>query len=437
MSTSISAVALSKRYRLSHRSEQTYGSLRESLSAWAGRTLGRLAGREPQLGARAGEEEFWALKNVNFEVEPGERLGIVGRNGAGKSTLLKILSRITDPTEGRIAIRGRVSSLLEVGTGFHPELTGRENIFLNGTILGMNSREIRKKFDQIVAFAEIERFLDTPVKRYSSGMYVRLAFGVAAHLEPDILIVDEVLAVGDAQFQRRCLGRMKELSGDGRTVIFVTHNMDALLTLCDRGLVLDRGTVSYDGSAEAARDHYMQTMSAMKYSTTSHSGRGGSGGATIRDVWLEDGTGNRIGSTTRARSIGVCMDIELDGNLVNRDDVDFAVGIDTEDGRRLHTILSSWSDRAVRATSSRTVIVCDFREMPLVPAKYLVSASVIFHGDTLDSIQHCTAFDVLPTPTAVHPDRGRDFGPLDLSCNFRERKFDASAEHGQRGGSLR
>ena len=384
---------------------------------------------------RGSEEEFWALRDVSFEVGAGERLGIVGRNGAGKSTLLKILSRITDPTEGRIAICGRVSSLLEVGTGFHPELTGRENIYLNGTILGMSSREIRKKFDQIVAFAEIERFLDTPVKRYSSGMYVRLAFGVAAHLEPDILIVDEVLAVGDAQFQRRCLGRMKELSGDGRTVIFVTHNMDALLTLCDRGLVLDRGSISYDGSAEAARDHYMQSMAAMRYSTTSHSGRGGSGGATIRDVWVEDGSGNRIGSTTRARTMDVCMDIELDGTLVNRDDLDFAVGIDTEDGRRLHTILSSWSDRNVHASSNRTIIVCEFPEMPLVPGRYLVSTSVIFHGDTLDSIQHCTAFDVVPIATSVHPDRRREFGPLDLSCKFRERRAGRAVDHGQGGGS--
>src|SRR6185295_2097393 len=190
--------------------------------------------------AQAGQtsEEFWALKDVSFEIRRGEVLGIIGRNGAGKSTMLKILSRITEPTSGRIGIRGRVASLLEVGTGFHPELTGRENIFLNGAILGMSRAEITAKFDEIVAFAEVERFLDTPVKRYSSGMYVRLAFAVAAHLEPEILIVDEVLAVGDAQFQKKCLGKMGEVSRTGRTILFVSHNLTAIRTLCQRCILL-------------------------------------------------------------------------------------------------------------------------------------------------------------------------------------------------------
>ena len=189
-------------------------------------------------------EEFWALKDVSFEVKQGEVLGIIGRNGAGKSTLLKILSRITEPTEGRVSLRGRVASLLEVGTGFHPELTGRENIFLNGAILGMTQREIRKKFDEIVAFAEVEKFLDTPVKHYSSGMYVRLAFAVAAHLEPEILVVDEVLAVGDAEFQKKCLGKMDEVSRrEGRTVLFVSHNMGVISNLCSLAIWLDAGQV--------------------------------------------------------------------------------------------------------------------------------------------------------------------------------------------------
>ena len=208
--------------------------------------------------SHATREEFWALKDVSFEVKQGEVVGIIGRNGAGKSTLLKILSRITEPTSGRVRIKGRVASLLEVGTGFHPELTGRENIFLNGAILGMAKAEIRRKFDEIVAFSEIEKFLDTPVKRYSSGMYVRLAFAVAAHLEPEILIVDEVLAVGDAQFQKKCLGKIQSVAArEGRTVLFVSHNMAAVRGLCHRSLLLENGRLIHDGSTDMVMAKYL------------------------------------------------------------------------------------------------------------------------------------------------------------------------------------
>ncbi|MFM6781386.1 MAG: ABC transporter ATP-binding protein, partial [Dolichospermum sp.] len=202
-------------------------------------------------------EEFWALKDVSFEIKQGDRVGIIGRNGAGKSTLLKILSRITEPTKGSIKIKGRVASLLEVGTGFHPELTGRENIFLNGAILGMGKEEIKRKFDEIVAFAEVEKFLDTPVKRYSSGMYVRLAFAVAAHLEPEILIVDEVLAVGDAAFQKKCLGKMEDVGKEGRTVIFVSHQMATVTTLCQRAIWLINGKVHQEGNADWITSKYL------------------------------------------------------------------------------------------------------------------------------------------------------------------------------------
>jgi lipopolysaccharide transport system ATP-binding protein len=214
--------------------------------------------RGQRNGAREEPQEYWALRDVSFEVNQGEVVGIVGRNGAGKSTLLKILSRITEPTRGRIEIDGRVASLLEVGTGFHPELTGRENIFLNGAILGMSRLEIKRKFDEIVAFSEIEQFLDTPVKRYSSGMYVRLAFAVAAHLEPEILIVDEVLAVGDAQFQKKCMGKMDEVSKkDGRTVLFVSHNMGAVANICSSGILMDRGKHTFRGPALQTVDAYL------------------------------------------------------------------------------------------------------------------------------------------------------------------------------------
>ncbi len=207
------------------------------------------------------KETFWALKDISLEVKHGEVVGIIGRNGAGKSTLLKILSRITEPTEGRIELYGRVGSLLEVGTGFHPELTGRENIYMNGVILGMRKAEIDRKFDEIVAFSEIEQFIDTPVKHYSSGMSVRLAFAVAAHLEPEILVIDEVLAVGDVAFQRKCLGKMNDVAGEGRTVLFVSHNMSAINNLCTRGVVLERGQLLYDGKVEEAVANYLYLMS--------------------------------------------------------------------------------------------------------------------------------------------------------------------------------
>lgn len=237
---------LGKRYVIGHQVQ--HDTLRDAI-------MHRL--RRGRAGdARPAQEDFWALRDVGFEVKAGEVIGIVGANGAGKSTLLKILSRITEPTTGRVTLRGRVASLLEVGTGFHPELSGRENIFLNGAILGMSRAEIRRKFDEIVAFAEIERFLDTPVKRYSSGMYVRLAFAVAAHLDPEILIVDEVLAVGDAQFQAKCLGKMNQVASGGRTVLFVSHNLGAMLELCQTGLLLKAGRMISRGPIrDVVRDY--------------------------------------------------------------------------------------------------------------------------------------------------------------------------------------
>jgi len=251
---------LSKKYLIRHRQRERYTALRDVMASGVKKFGKRLlspftSGSSAYVDSK---EEFYALKDIGLEVRRGERIGIIGRNGAGKSTLLKILSRITEPTTGRIEIKGRVASLLEVGTGFHPELTGRENIFLNGAILGMTKAEIKKKFDEIVEFSEIEKFLDTPVKHFSSGMYVRLAFAVAAHLEPEILIVDEVLAVGDAQFQKKCLGKMEEVSAkEGRTVLFVSHNMNAVSSLCSRGIVFVSGTLQFEGDASSAISNYL------------------------------------------------------------------------------------------------------------------------------------------------------------------------------------
>lgn len=256
---------VSKMYRLGNVST---GTISHDLNRWWHKVRGK---EDPYTkiaeanarDARGSSEYVWSLRDINFNVKQGEILGIVGRNGAGKSTLLKILSRVTGPTTGSIKMRGRVASLLEVGTGFHPELTGRENVFLNGAILGMTKNEIKRKFDEIVDFSGVERYIDTPVKRYSSGMYVRLAFGVAAHLEPEILIIDEVLAVGDAEFQKKCLGKMKDVSDkEGRTVLFVSHNMMAVKTLCNSGLLLNKGNIEFTGSASETVEYYTRTNSA-------------------------------------------------------------------------------------------------------------------------------------------------------------------------------
>lgn len=275
----ITTERLGKRYRLRHQAAP-YATLRESLAATARRFVTRAA-------PAATAEDFWALDDVSFEVRQGDVVGVIGRNGAGKSTLLKILSRITEPTTGRITLGGRVASLLEVGTGFHPELTGRENIFLNGAILGMTKAEIRKKFDEIVAFAEVDQFLDTPVKHYSSGMYVRLAFAVAAHLEPEILVVDEVLAVGDAQFQKKCLGKMQQLSaGGGHTVLFVSHNIAAVAALCGSALLLRKGRLVTQGPVGEVIAAYAAELRPACEGFNARSRRGTPTGCRIVDAWL-------------------------------------------------------------------------------------------------------------------------------------------------------
>jgi lipopolysaccharide transport system ATP-binding protein len=258
----IKAEGLGKSFLVGHNVQrEQYVALRDVLArnvkGLVRKTCDMLSGRPIIQGDEI--EEFWALRDVDFEIKRGDRVGIVGRNGAGKSTLLKVLSRITEPTTGRVTLNGRVASLLEVGTGFHPELSGRENIYLNGAILGMSRQEIRRKFDEMVAFAEVEKFLDTPVKRYSSGMYVRLAFSVAAHLDPEILIVDEVLAVGDAQFQKKCLGKMEHAGRAGSTVLFVSHNMAAVQTLCNTGISLDGGRVVKSGTIDSVVEHYLSS----------------------------------------------------------------------------------------------------------------------------------------------------------------------------------
>lgn len=297
MSSVIKVENVSKKYMLSHKKQERYTALRDVMAETAKRWGKGIF--NPFARNREGTpacEEFWALREVSFEVGQGDRIGIIGRNGAGKSTLLKILSRITEPTSGRVTLKGRIASLLEVGTGFHPELTGRENVYLNGAILGMSKTEIKKKFDEIVEFADVEKFLDTPVKRYSSGMYVRLAFAVAAHLETEILVVDEVLSVGDAQFQKKCLGKMEEVRKDNRTVLFVSHHMPMVASLCNKAILLHQGRVmQFDATPAVIRDYYSSGLSTVGEVDFRESGRFiGDDTARLLSVRITDNKGENI-----------------------------------------------------------------------------------------------------------------------------------------------
>lgn len=371
---------LSKSYVLRHQNSERYTALRDVIGHKAKSFARRV--RHPFGGYDStdpAQEEFWALKDLNFEIKQGDRVGIIGRNGAGKSTLLKTLSRITEPTTGKISINGRVASLLEVGTGFHPELTGRENIFLNGAIMGMSKWEIKAKFDEIVAFAEVEKFLDTPVKRYSSGMYVRLAFAVAAHLEPEILIVDEVLAVGDAAFQKKCLGKMEDVGKEGRTVIFVSHNMGMIQSLCNKGIVLDKGQLSFEGkSSEAIREY----------------GRNKVDIAELKDVKR---TGNQAFTLTSISTLGKTFDFQesfVEGEeLIVRFTFDFPNEIDFEKlsvGLSIHNYMGEtqflgYSDYMPGAFSGESkVIYYRIPKLPLVAGKYYISYRGLYAGVEAD-----------------------------------------------------
>lgn len=307
--TIIKVENLSKSYILKHQNTERYSTLSDLITKKARSFFGS------SDFSKTTTEEFLALNNISFEIKQGERVGIIGRNGAGKSTLLKVLSRIITPTKGRISIDGRVASLLEVGTGFHPELSGRENIFLNGSILGMSKSEIQKKFDEIVAFSGVEKFLDTPVKRYSSGMYVRLAFAVAAHLEPEILIVDEVLAVGDAEFQKKCMGKMKDVSGEGRTVIFVSHNMGAIQSLCDKTIVLQRGGVAYDGDVNGGVSYYLTNNNNQTVELSKRTDRNGNGNLKFTGISFEDAGGNTIEEILSGDALKIKIRFENEPNM--------------------------------------------------------------------------------------------------------------------------
>jgi lipopolysaccharide transport system ATP-binding protein len=378
---------LGKEYRIGAKAER-YKTFRESLVSMASAPV-RLF--RPSARRHA-DERIWALRDVSFEVRAGEVVGVIGRNGAGKSTLLKILARITEPTRGSAEIHGRVGSLLEVGTGFHPELTGRENVFLNGAILGMRRSEIDRKFDQIVAFSEIEQFIDTPVKKYSSGMYLRLAFAVAAHLEPEILLVDEVLAVGDAEFQKKCLGKMGDVAREGRTVLFVSHNMPAVQALCSRAILLRHGTVALDAdTGEVLRDYlgYLHSTSANAFRNNPE--RSGDGSVRL--------TGGRILDDRRQAAhrlvAGAPATLEFFyENRANADKVDLLATIINHLGvsvTHLNTVVAGF---ALKGLGARGVVSCHIPKLPLPRGEYRVAVAVKHGGNTTDHIPNALTFSV-------------------------------------------
>lgn len=347
--------------------------------------------------ATGAKEEFWALKDINFEVNPGDRIGIIGRNGAGKSTLLKVLSKITTPTTGRISIGGRIASLLEVGTGFHPELTGRENIYLNGAILGMKHAEIKKKFDEIVDFSGVEKFLDTPVKRYSSGMYVRLAFAVAAHLEPEILVIDEVLAVGDAEFQKKCLGKMDQISKtQGRTILFVSHNMTAVRQLCNRGMFIERGEIKHLGVVNDAIDKYNNFSSNSDLSDLSSVVRkaGCAGNSKWKKVEFYDNDGNLTMPTT-GKDLTIRLYIDTKEPVLKN--CRMGCSVDNLLNNTMFLMANEASCPHTIDLTTESYLACKVPRLPLLAGRYNLGLFLEVNGVIEDWISGIR-FDVLDAP---------------------------------------
>jgi lipopolysaccharide transport system ATP-binding protein len=393
----ISVENLSKSYLIGHQGpRERYTSLRDTLSQHAKnftrRTIDTLRGKQMLQGNIT--EEFWALKDVSFEVQQGEVLGIIGRNGAGKSTLLKVLSRITEPTSGKVTIRGRVASLLEVGTGFHPELSGRENIFLNGAILGMSRKEIKAKFDEIVDFAGVERFLDTPVKRYSSGMYVRLAFAVAAHLEPEILVVDEVLAVGDAEFQKKCMGKMKDVSSEGRTVLFVSHNLKAIRDLCSKSCLLHAGSVVAIGNTSSVLTLYSKAMSVQGESELSdRTDRTGQQRIKFTALDLEVNGEPSNGLAVTGGGLRALISYKADEVATTWSDCRASLAIENEEGMMFvcSTELTSELPIAIRESGA---LVCEIPCLPLSQGIYSLTLFIQGDGEIQDWIERVATLEV-------------------------------------------
>jgi lipopolysaccharide transport system ATP-binding protein len=425
--TVISAENISKRYQIGGKRDPKDG-LRHRLEHWLNPAKW---GKGNDAEKRGAAQDFWALKDVSFEIKQGEVVGIIGRNGAGKSTLLKVLSRITEPTTGRITLKGRVASLLEVGTGFHPELTGRENIFLNGAILGMSKAEIKRKFDEIVAFSEIEKFLDTPVKRYSSGMYVRLAFAVAAHLEPEILICDEVLAVGDVQFQKKCMGKMQDVSKAGRTVLFVSHNMPAIIQLCSRVVCMSSGKVSFEGGVDEGVSRYFNAEDgvAIWENRGDLEAQRRTRKLFFTRLELLDSDGKATTSLNVRKKFRVKMYYEVPNDLKP---VELAVRVLSSDGQPVVTTLLSDSKNQDdnQCKVGAYVAEVEFPELFFMPGRYMMNvASHANVGEIYDLLEGIFKFTIQDTGTRYtkygHNSQigvvMRDFPWIDSKLNFHQK----------------
>jgi lipopolysaccharide transport system ATP-binding protein len=381
---------LSKKYIIAHQAgTKGQHTLRDVITDRA-KSLTTVFAKKPDDVVDPTHEEFWALNDISFEIKQGDRVGIIGRNGAGKSTLLKILSRITEPSRGKVTIDGRVASLLEVGTGFHAELTGRENIFLNGAILGMSKIEIKRKFDEIVAFSEVEKFLDTPVKRYSSGMYVRLAFSVAAHLEPEILIVDEVLAVGDMQFQKKCLGKMEDVGKEGRTILFVSHNMALVQALCDRGIFLTQGSVSHNDTMSNTVNAYLTSLEQVKDDDlVNRRDRNGIGNVRISRVKLHRAKDDSA-ITDSLLQVGDPVKVKIDfvGHCPG---LECRFTIYEQQGLAISTFTSADCNPSCHING---FFICKLDELLLTPGRYRINVALSSGGHLQDHLEGAAFFDV-------------------------------------------
>ncbi len=430
----IKAENLGKKYIIGHQAQSDrYLALRDvvtqNVRGFFSKTRDLIQGKDIIQGDT--QEEFWALRDVSFEIRRGDAVGIIGRNGAGKSTLLKVLSRITEPSAGRVTIRGRVASLLEVGTGFHPELTGRENIYLNGAILGMARSEIRYKFDEIVAFAEVEKFLDTPVKRYSSGMYVRLAFAVAAHLEPEILVVDEVLAVGDSQFQKKCLGKMGDVAQEGRTVLFVSHNMAAITQLCTSAILLVDGKLTDLGTTEKVIGHYLAKTDIQKPSITLQEYKFRTGNGKVAFIRAEIRNANN--ELWRQFSIG--DDLYIIFWLKARHDfkesrIKLGIEILASDGKRICNIMDVDSGFQIDDFNSNETVAVYFRDLRLYPDTYYINLKVhtITSNELYDLVEDCLSFEIIDGGKFAMRSLPKDTGILFLTPEWRKIQIDTEDE---------
>ena len=395
--TIIKVEELSKQYRLG---EVGTGMLSHDINRWWHRIRGKenpylRIGEENDRTQKGDTDYVWALKDINFEVGKGEVLGIIGRNGAGKSTLLKILSRTTTPTTGSVKVKGRIASLLEVGTGFHPELSGRDNIFLNGAILGMTRQEIKRKFDEIVDFAGVDRYIDTPVKRYSSGMYVRLAFAVAAHLDPEILIVDEVLAVGDTEFQKKCLGKMKDVSDrEGRTVLFVSHNMTAINSLCVKGLILQNGKVmKYGSTEECVRLYLGENQKMSRVNLSDRKDRSGNGLFRFTEVVFLDKGFNVQPVFLSGSELNIAIKYKSSTNQALRN-VSIAIGIKNSSDIQLTVVSNEYSGNEFELLPAEGTVICKIPKLPFLGDTYSLNLFARVNGEISDWVTNTCTLDI-------------------------------------------